>query len=109
MGVAVHGRRITTILPASANGKQPETTRITEDWLPTDPGLRGFFAREITTEPPTLSLTRDLQSFQEGEPNPVFFQVPAGYTVVNKPAPGSNCPANQGAPSQFAPIAPPPA
>jgi len=108
MGLAVHGRRMTTIIPASADGKRPAITRITEDWLPTDPGLRGSFAREITTEPPMLTLTRDLLSFQEGEPNPVFFQIPAGFEVVNKPAPGSNCPANQASPSQFAPIAAPP-
>jgi hypothetical protein len=108
MGVAVHGQRITTMIPASANGKQPAMTRITEEWLPADPGLRGSFAREITTEPPALTLTRDLQSLQEGEPNPAFFQVPTGYAVVNKPAPGSNCPVNQAPPPQYAPIAAPP-
>ena len=106
MGVEVHGLRTTTMIPATA--KASEMTRVIEEWTATDPGLRGFFAREITSEPPALTLTRELQSFQKGEPNPAFFQVPPGYEIVNKPAPGTNCPAIQGAPAQFAPIAPPP-
>jgi hypothetical protein len=108
MGIETEGRRITATIPASANGKEPERTRITEEWTATDPGLRGFVARESTNEAPTSQSSRELQNFREGEPNPAFFQVPAGYQVVNKPVPGSNCPANEGAPSQFAPIAAPP-
>jgi len=108
LGLEVHGRRITETIPASADGKEPERTRIHEEWTATDPGLRGFIARESIDEEPTFKTSRELQNFREGVPNPAFFQVPAGYQVVNKPAPGSNCPANEGTPPQFAPIAPPP-
>jgi len=105
-GIETDGRRITVAVPATA--KQPAMTRVTEEWTATDPGLRGFVARESMDEEPTFKTSRELQNFSEGDPNPAYFQPPADYQVVNKPAPGTNCPATQGTPSQFAPIAPPP-
>jgi hypothetical protein len=110
LGLEVRGERKTVTIPASPDGKEPAKTRIHEEWTATDPGLRGFIARESIEEPPTEKSSRELVKFSEGDPNPAFFQPPAGYPVVNKPAPGSNCPENnEEQPAQFAPIAPPPA
>jgi hypothetical protein len=109
LGIEVRGERTTATIPASPDGKESAKTRIHEEWTATDPGLRGFIARESTEEPPTSKSSRELLKFSEGEPNPAFFQPPAGYQVVNKPAPGSNCPTEEETPAQFAPIAPPPA
>ena len=111
-GIETEGKRITVAVPATA--KEPAMTRITEEWTATDPGLRGFVARETVDEEPMVKSSQELENFQEGDPNPAFFQPPADYQVVNKPAPGSNCPANQTAPAiqkappKFKPIAPPP-
>jgi hypothetical protein len=106
--IQAHGRRTTRTIPAGEAGNATPQVSTSEVWTAADPGLRGLVAREINDNPRSGRMTMELQNLVRGEPNPSLFQPPAGYAVVNKPAPGSECPGVESTPSQFAPIPPPP-
>jgi len=107
-GVEARGRRTTVTTPAGAVGNDQPLVRTDELWTATAPGLKGLVAREISDNPQSDKTTRELSNLTQAEPDASVFQPPASYEIVNKPAPGSVCPAEEGTESPAAPIPPPP-
>jgi len=107
-GVVARGRRTTTTTPAGAVGNNEPLVRTSETWTATAPGLQGLVARELNDDPKSGKMTMELQNLTQSEPEPGIFQPPAGYEIVNKPAPGSECPVAEGTEMPMAPIPPPP-
>jgi hypothetical protein len=107
-GVEARGRRITTTTPAGAIGNDAPLVSTTETWTAIAPGLRGLMARNVIDNPQSGKTARELTNFTQAEPDPSVFQPPSDYEIVNKPAPGSVCPAEEGTESPTAPIPPPP-
>jgi hypothetical protein len=79
-----------------------------ETWTAITPGLRGLFVRNVIDSPQTGKSARELTNFTLAEPDASVFQPPEGYDIVNKPAPGSVCPGEEGTESPATPIPPPP-
>jgi hypothetical protein len=107
-GVEARGRRVTTTTPAGAIGNDAPLTSITETWTATMPGLSGLFVRSVFDSPQTGKSTRELTNFTLAEPDASVFQPPEGYEIVNRPAPGSVCPSEEGTDPNTAPIPVPP-
>jgi hypothetical protein len=107
-GVEARGRRFTTTTPAGAIGNDAPLVRTSEAWTAIAPGLRGLMARDVTDDQQWGKMTKELTNFTQAEPDPSVFQPPEGYEIVNKPAPGSVCPGEEGIDPNMAPIPPPP-
>jgi hypothetical protein len=107
-GVEARGRRTTYTTPAGTIGNDAPLVRTTETWTAIASGLRGLVARSVIDNPQSGKSARELTNFTQAEPDPSLFQLPEGYEIVNKPAPGSACPAEEGTESPMAPIPPPP-
>jgi hypothetical protein len=107
-GVEARGRRVTTTTPAGAIGNDAPLTSITETWTAFAPGLRGLFVRRVLDNPQTGKTTRELTNFTQAEPDASVFQPPEGYEIVNKPAPSSVCPGEEGTELPAISIPPPP-
>jgi hypothetical protein len=105
--VEARGRRMTYITPAGAIGNDAPLVRNNETWTATAPGLRGLMAREVSDDPQAGKMTRELTNFTQAEPDPSVFQPPSDYEIVNKPAPGSACPGEEGTGVPMSPIPPP--
>jgi hypothetical protein len=107
-GVEARGRRVTSTTPAGAVGNDQPLVRTDESWTATAPGLKGFVARDISDGPQSGKTTKELSNLTQAEPDASLFQPPAGYEIVNKLAPGSDCPAEEGTEPTTAPIPVPP-
>jgi hypothetical protein len=107
-GIEAHGYRVTSIIPTGEFGNDQPLTSITETWTATAPGLRRFVAHEVKDSPFIGKIIRELTNFTQAEPDASVFQTPADYEIVNKPAPGSACPADEGTESPTSPIPPSP-
>jgi len=108
-GVEAHGRRFTTTTPAGAIGNDAPLVRTTETWTAIAPAsLRGLFVREVSDDPQSGKYTRELTNFTQAEPDASVFQPPEGYEIVNKPAPSSVCPGEEGTELPAISIPPPP-
>jgi hypothetical protein len=107
-GMEARGRKTTTTTPAGTIGNNQPLVRTNELWTATTPGLKGLVAREVSDDPQSGKMTKELTNFNQAEPDATVFQPPAGYEIVNKPAPGSECPGAEGTEQPMAPIPPPP-
>jgi hypothetical protein len=107
-GVEARGHRIITTTPVGAIGNDAPLVSINEMWTATAPGLRGLVARSVMDGPQSGKSTRELTNFTQAEPDASVFQPPEGYEIVNRPAPGSVCPGEEGAESPAVVIPPPP-
>jgi hypothetical protein len=107
-GVEAHGRKTTTTTAAGAIGNDQPLVHTTELWTATAPGLKNLVVRDVGDDPQSGKKDQELTNFSQAEPDPTIFQPPAGYEIVNKPAPGSECPGAEGTEQPMAPIPPPP-
>jgi hypothetical protein len=107
-GVEARGRRVTTTTPAGVIGNDAPLTITTETWTAIAPGPRGLYVRSVIDSLQTGKTTRELTNFTQAEPDASVFQPPEGYEIVNKPAPGSVCPGEEGTESPAVVIPPPP-
>jgi hypothetical protein len=107
-GVEARGRRMTTTTPAGAIGNDAPLVSTTETWTATAPGLRGIVVRNVTDNPQSGKMDRELTNFIQAEPDPSVFQPPSDYEIVNKPALVSACPTQSGSESPNVIIPPPP-
>lgn len=90
-GVDAHGHLLTFTTPAGAIGNTEPLVRTTERWTAVAPGLAGLTLREKTVDPETGTMTRELTSLTEADPDPGTFQPPADYAIVNHPAQRTTC------------------
>jgi hypothetical protein len=105
-GVEAHGRRTTMMTPAGAIGNNEPLMRTSEMWTAVAPGLRGLLVREVSEDPQTGQMTKELTNLSQSDPDPSVFQPPAGYEIVNKEA-GVGCPSSSAVIAE--PPPPPPA
>jgi hypothetical protein len=106
-GVEARGHRTTFTTPAGAIGNDAPLVSTTEMWTATAPGLRGLVARSVIDNPQSGKMTRELTNFTQAEPDASLFQPPSDYEIVNKPAPASACPGDEGTDMPAAPNPPP--
>lgn len=90
-GIEAHGRRTTTTTPAGVAGNDEPLVRVSELWIAVEPGLRGLVARQVTDDPQTGKMTKELVNFSQSEPDSSVFQPPSGYEVVSKETPVPSC------------------
>jgi hypothetical protein len=81
-GVEARGRRITTTYPAGEIGNQYPRVTTSEVWTATAPGLSGMVVRETSDDPRSGTRTKELVSYEPGEPDATVFQPPASYEIV---------------------------
>jgi hypothetical protein len=81
MGVEVRGYRITRTTPAGRIGNDRPLVSTTETWMA--PSL-GLAIRQITDDPQTGKMTREVVSLDLSEPDPSVFQPPADYEVITE-------------------------
>jgi hypothetical protein len=81
-GLNVEGIRTTTIIPSGSQGNDREITVVSETW--TSPDLK-IIVRQITDDPRTGKVTRELSHIDRADPDPALFQAPAGYTIKDFP------------------------
>ncbi len=77
-GVTAVGRRITRVIPAGKQGNDQPITITNEIWRSPELNL---IVREIHNDPRSGLMTTEFTDLQQGEPDPMLFQIPAGYTV----------------------------
>ena len=80
-GLVTKGTRTTRTTPAGAIGNDAPIVRTTETWLAHSPTL---VVREVTDDPVTGKLTKELVELSQSEPDPATFQPPEGYVVVTQ-------------------------
>ena len=78
-GLAVHGSRTTLTIPVGQMGNDQPLVRMSESWWSDEYGIE---ARWIEDDPQQGKTTRELTSFEPGEPDPSLFQPPPGYEIV---------------------------
>ena len=84
-GLAATGTRVTRTIAAGAEGNQQPIVITRETWIST--ALK--VPVQIKTSNPLFgSATLQLTNVVQAEPDPALFQVPADYTIVEKPAGG---------------------
>jgi hypothetical protein len=79
-GVLVQGTRITVTTPTGVEGNDRPLARTCEHWRYEEMDL---MLLSKCTDPRTGETTRRLDNFDRTEPDPVLFQIPPEYTVVN--------------------------
>jgi len=77
-GVPVTGTKTTTNIPAGTIGNDKDLVITRESWYSTDLKL---VIRSTQSDPRFGETTYSLTNIQRGEPDPILFQVPAGYTI----------------------------
>ena len=107
-GIEAHGRRTIFTTPAGAIGNDEPLVRTSEMWTAVAPGLRGLMVREVTDDPQSGKMTKEMSNLTQAEPDASVFDPPAGYEIENKDAPVPSCIATPGVGQPMAPIAPPP-
>jgi hypothetical protein len=80
-GVEAKGTRMTTVIPAGQAGNDQPITVIHETWMSTE--LR-IAVLQIDSDPRTGTRTTELTEIERGEPDPVLFQPPEGYTIKDR-------------------------
>jgi hypothetical protein len=81
MGVEVRGNRTTFTTPAGQIGNSEPLVRISETWMA--PSL-GIALRQVSDDPQSGKMTRELVGIYLNEPDPSTFQPPEGYEVVTQ-------------------------
>ncbi len=77
-GLEVKGTRVTQLIPVGREGNDRPLTVTTETWF--CPDLK-IMVESINDDPRSGTSTMELTNVDRGEPDPVLFQAPAGYTV----------------------------
>jgi hypothetical protein len=77
-GFSVTGRKITTTIPAGAEGNDRVLTLVTEIW---ESSVMGVTLLKMSSDPRTGDLVRRMTNLRETEPDAVLFQVPPDYTI----------------------------
>jgi hypothetical protein len=90
-GVEAHGRRVTTTIPAGEIGNVSPLVRTAETWTAVAPALAGLIVREISDNPQSGHMTRELVSLDQREPDEAAFQPPAGYEIVHMTVSQATC------------------
>ena len=83
-GVEAKGRRTTRTIPAGEIGNSDQLIRTFEVWHSTTPGLEGIVVRQVSEDPLTGNMTRELVKLTPGEPDSALFQPPQDYEVVTQ-------------------------
>jgi hypothetical protein len=82
-GIKTNGTRTTGIIPAGDQGNDRPLTIVRDNWISTEYDIPVL---TITNDPRTGKRTEEVTEFHPGEPNPVLFQIPNGYTVRERTA-----------------------
>jgi hypothetical protein len=82
-GVTAHGGRISFTPSLFRMGAEPHV-RTNEMWSAVDPALDGLIVRLVSDGGPEGKTTRELVSFNQSEPDPAVFQVPANRAITTK-------------------------
>jgi VCBS repeat-containing protein len=82
-GIEAKGTRTTGTIPAGDQGNDRPLTIVTDNWMSTQYDIPLL---TITNDPRTGKRTDEVTEFQPGEPDPVLFQIPKGYTVRERTA-----------------------
>lgn len=77
-GMEAAGTRFTETIPAQPGSKEPAITVIRESWSSIDYGVE---VRRIVTYPNGDYEKSELESFENGAPDPTLFEIPESYTV----------------------------
>ncbi|MGA7244589.1 MAG: hypothetical protein WBX19_15485 [Terracidiphilus sp.] len=77
-GLEATGVRFTVILPAQPGSKEPAITVIRESWSSIDYGVEVL---RIVTYPNGDYEKSELESYENGAPDPALFEIPEGYTA----------------------------
>ncbi len=83
-GLVVEGSRIMTVLPEGAVGNDRPITVVSESWF--SPDLKETIESTHSDPRSGDSVTR-LTNIDRNNPDPSLFEVPAGYEIVDDPAP----------------------
>ena len=83
-GLTVTGTRHTTIVPVGAQGNDRPITSVSETWFSHD--LKAAVLT-TTTDPRNGKTTMRLTNIVIGEPDPMLFQPPPDYSVVDETGP----------------------
>jgi len=78
-GIAVQGERVTNTIEAGAIGNDRAISTVTERWY--SPDLQVYLLTK-RTDPRNGDETTKLTNVHRGEPSPVLFELPPGYTVT---------------------------
>ena len=79
-GVLARGTRTTMVYPAGFSGNDRPITIINENWMSTD--LR-IMLQSKSSDPRYGDSTTTLTNFSRSEPDPMLFQVPSDYQIVD--------------------------
>lgn len=82
-GVDVTGTRTTVTFPAGSFGNNQPVTVTRERWVSQDLGIT---VSETDNDPRSGTRTTTLTNIERTEPDPTLFQVPQGYTTVERRA-----------------------
>jgi hypothetical protein len=107
-GVEARGRRTTSTTPAGALGNNEPLVHSNETWTAIDPGLRRILARQVSDDPQSGKMTKELTNFSQAEPEAAIFQPPPDYEIVTREALSDPCADIVGRETPAVP-APPPA
>ena len=80
-GVAAYGKRTTRLIPIGFEGNDQPLTETEEIWSSPDVP---FALLEIHDDPATGMRTSEVTYLELTEPDPVVFQIPAGYRVTDR-------------------------
>jgi hypothetical protein len=81
LGIETHGGRISFTPSVFRSGNNVPPVRTNEMWTATDPGLSGLMVR-LMSNAGSDKMTRELVRFNQSEPAPAVFKVPAGRTIT---------------------------
>ena len=82
-GIEARGRRTTTTSVRPIGTNQPPSSTF-ELWTAADPGFKGLVVREVSDNPPSSKMSKELMRFSQAEPDSSIFRVPAGYETVGR-------------------------
>jgi hypothetical protein len=77
-GFSVTGRKITTTIPAGAEGNDRVLTLVTEIW---ESSVMGVTLLKKSSDPRSGDLVRRMTNLKETEPDAALFQVPPDYMI----------------------------
>jgi hypothetical protein len=89
----VKGTRRTLIVPARTSGTGAPVTVVDEYWYSEDLHLNLLLHHN---DPRSGQQTIAFTNIKRGDPPPSFFEIPAGYTIIDLPPPGAGKTANGG-------------
>jgi len=82
-GVSATGTRRTETIPAGAIGNQQPIQVVRETWISTDLKVPVMIK---SSDPRFGDMTMQLRNIAQAEPDASLFQIPAGYTITDRPA-----------------------